>query len=192
MAVSANELDDSVDARVVRTRNDILGTTLRVLVEEGREAVTHNHVARVAGYSRATVYKHWPTRADLLHDAFNWLRDMPHHHPTGRLREDLIAELTMFREAIHEHRLDRLLAALAELASTNEQIAKIRDEMVHDGEGPLRALLATVAHGDQLEAAALMLSGFVSNAAMMHDTIPSDDLIAAAVDIALSGITATD
>lgn len=192
MAVSSNETDDFVDARVLRTRNDILGTTLRVLADEGREAVTHNHVARVAGYSRATVYKHWPTRADLLHDAFNWLRDMPHHEPTGNLRDDLIAELTMFREVIQEHRLDRLLAALAELASTNEQIAKVRDEMVRDGEAPLRALLATVAHGDQLEAAALMLSGFISSAAMMHDKLPSDALIAAAVDIALSGIAATD
>lgn len=192
MPIGPNESADFVDARVVRTRNDILGTTLQVLAEEGREAVTHNHVARVAGYSRATVYKHWPTRSGLLHDAFTSLRDMPHHEPTGSLRDDLIAELTMFRASIQQHRLDRLLAALAELASTNEQIAEVRDEMVRDGEAPLRTLLATVAAGDQLEAAALMLSGFVSNAAMMHDKLPSDELIAAAVDIALSGIAGAD
>lgn len=60
------------------------------------------------------------------------------------------------------------------------------------GEAPTRALLATVAGGDQLEAAALMLSGFVSNAAMMHDKLLSDELIAAAVDIVLAGIAPTD
>lgn len=191
VAATANETGAAVDARVIRTRNDILGTTLRILVDEGREAVTHHHVAKEAGYSRATVYKHWPTRADLLYDAFNWLRDMPHHTPTGNLRDDLIAEMAAFRTAIQEHRLDRLLAVLAELSSSNEQIATIRDEMVRDGEAPQRALLATVAEGDQLEAAALMLSGFVSTAAMMHDKLPSDTLIAAAVDLVLDGISAT-
>ncbi|MEO8750477.1 TetR/AcrR family transcriptional regulator [Dermatophilaceae bacterium Sec6.4] len=188
MALTASPTEEPVDARVVRTRNDILTTTLQVLVDEGREAVTHNHVARVAGYSRATVYKHWPTRSDLLYEAFAWLRQMPHHAATGNLRNDLIAELTMFRAAIEDYHLDQLLAVLAELASSDPRMAVIRDEMVRDGEAPLRTMLATVADGERFEAAALMLSGFVSNAAMMHDTLPSDALIAAAVDIALLGI----
>lgn len=192
MAAAQEKSGDPVDARVIRTRNDVLRTTLRVLADEGRESITHNRIAREAGYSRATVYKHWPTRTDLLHDAFSWLRDMPHHSPTGDLRHDLIAEMTAFRSAVQEYRLDRLLAGLAELASSNEQIAKIRDEIVRDGEAPQRALLATVARGDQLEAAALMLSGFISSAAMMHNELPSDGVIAAAVDLVLSGIAHTD
>ncbi len=183
--------DDFVDARVVRTRNDVLGTALRILVEQGREAVTHNYVASEAGYSRATVYKHWPTKSDLLYDAFSWLRDMPHHVPTGDVRHDLIAELIAFRTAIKEHHLDRLLAVLAEMSSSNEQLAQVRDEMVRNGEATQRALLATITHGEELEAASLMLSGFVSTAAMMHDSLPSDELITTAVDLVLGGISHT-
>ncbi|MDQ2849153.1 MAG: hypothetical protein M3Y49_00195 [Actinomycetota bacterium] len=59
-------------------------------------------------------------------------------------------------------------------------------------QGSTRAPLATVAGSDQLQAAALMLSGFVSNAAMMPDKLLSDELIAATVDIALAGIAPTD
>ena len=54
------------DARVVRTRNDVSRAALHVLTEQGWDAVTHAHLARTAGYSRATLYKHWPTRTDLI------------------------------------------------------------------------------------------------------------------------------
>ncbi|MBO1755469.1 TetR/AcrR family transcriptional regulator [Allobranchiibius sp. CTAmp26] len=184
--------DNTPDARVVRTRNDILAAALKVLADEGQEALTHPHLARVAGYSRATVYKHWPTRGDLLREAFHWLNDMPHHTPTGDLREDLIAELTMFRTVMRVYRVDRLLAVLADLAVSSKEMAQIRDEMVDDGEAVIRSMLATVAHGPALEAASLMLPGFVLNAAMLHDGPPDDDLIAAAVDITLAGIRAKD
>ena len=178
----------AVDARVVRTRNDILAMALRVMAEEGREAVTHPHLARLAGYSRATVYKHWPTRDDLLRDAYVWLQDMPHHRPTGDLRADLIAELTMFRTAIRLHRLDRLLAVLADLAASNPQMADLRDQMVRDGEAVIRTLLAQVAQGRRLEAAVLMLTGLVLNAALLHHGPPDDETVGEAVDLALAGL----
>lgn len=184
--------DSSPDARVIRTRNDILAAALKVLADEGQESLTHPHLARVAGYSRATVYKHWPTRADLLRDAFRWLHDMPHHTPTGDVREDLVAELTMFRTAIRVYRVDRLLAVLADLAVSSREMAQVRDQMVSDGEAVVRSLLGAVTHGAQLDAAALMLTGFVINAAMLHGGPPDDELIAAAVDLTLAGIHATD
>jgi DNA-binding transcriptional regulator YbjK len=38
-----------VDARVVRTRNEVLRTALAVLIEDGWEAVTHSRLAKIAG-----------------------------------------------------------------------------------------------------------------------------------------------
>src|ERR1700744_3591498 len=95
-----------VDARVIRTRNDILRAALEVLTEEGLDAVTHHPLAEVSGYSRATIYKHWPTRDALFVDAFSYRPTGAHSVPTGGLRADLIAELTMFRQGIELHRLD--------------------------------------------------------------------------------------
>ena len=174
-----------VDARVVRTRNDVLRAALDVLIDEGRDAVTHQRLAQVAGYSRATLYKHWPTRADLLRDAFGGLRDAHHHTPTGDVRADLIEELTTFRSVIERRRIDRALAALAELAASHPEMSDVRDEVVRDGERVLRGLLAPRMAGAELEAATLMLAGAVLNAAMMHGRPPADDVIAAAVDIVM-------
>jgi AcrR family transcriptional regulator len=174
-----------VDARVVRTRHDILRAALNLVTDEGLDAVSHHHLAEVAGYSRATLYKHWPSRNALLRDAFMSLRDGRHSTPTGDLRADLIAELTMFRWEMERHRLDRALAALAVVTASYPEMAEVRDKLVTDGERIVRGLLATVLHGAELEAAAQMLTGGVLNSALLYGRLPSDDVIAAMVDLVL-------
>jgi AcrR family transcriptional regulator len=175
----------SEDARVVRTRNDVLRAALDVLIDQGRDAVTHPNLARVSGYSRATIYNHWPTRADLVRAAFTRMEDAEHHTPTGDLRADLIGELTMFRFGMQRHRLDRALVVLADLAASTPELADLRDTLVTDGERVLRQLLGTVLRGAEMEAATLMLSGAILNSALMHGRLPADDVIAAAVDLVL-------
>lgn len=177
--------DDAVDPRVVRTHNDVLEAALRVMVDEGHQAVTHQHVADVAGYSKATVYAHWRDRHDLLRGAFTRLVHAPHHDPTGDVRADLVAELLAFRTALDEHRLDRALAALVELTAFVPGMAGVRDELVTEGERVLRGLLEPVLHGTEREAAVLMLSGAVLYPAFLHGRLPDDDAIAASVDLVL-------
>jgi AcrR family transcriptional regulator len=177
-----------LDARVVRTRNDILRAAIEVLTDEGLEAVTHQRLAEVAGYSRATVYKHWPTRDALFLDAFSYRPSGAHHVPAGDLRADLIGELTMFRQGIERQRLDRALAALAALTTSVPELAAVRDKLVAEGERVLLSLLAPVAQGAELEAAMRMLSGSVVQSALLHGQLPSDDVIAATVDLLLRGL----
>ena len=178
----------SVDPRVMRTRNDILHTTLHVLMDEGWDAVTHQHIAEVAGYSTATVYNHWRSRSELIRDAFMRLGAMPHHTPTGDLRTDLIAELATFRTGMESHRLDRALAVLVNLSDSDTGMDDVRTKLVTDGEHLVRELLAPYLTGTELEAATLMLCGAILHGAMMHGTPPVDGVIASAVDIALRAI----
>jgi AcrR family transcriptional regulator len=177
-----------VDARIVRTRNDVLRAAMDVLVQDGWEAVTHPRVARAAGYAKATVYAHWPDRLSLLKDAFSRFGDMPHHEPTGDLRQDLIGELVSFRSAMVEHRLDRALAVLAERASAGQEVVEIRNAFVEDGERPLRQLLTPLLAPPAREAATLMLCGAVLHSVLMHGQPPSDEVIASAVDLVLAGL----
>jgi AcrR family transcriptional regulator len=179
----------TVDPRVARTRNDVLPVAVRVLIDEGWEAVTPTRVAKEAGYSRATVYAHWPERIDLLRDAFAHYGEMPHHEPTpGDLPANLRGELRSFCRAMVEHRLDRALATLAERAQTHTAVVSIRDAFVTDGERPMRATLADSTSGAELEASLLMLTGMVTHSFLMHGEAPGDDVIDAAVDIVLHGI----
>jgi hypothetical protein len=123
-----------------------------------------------------------------LRGAFTRLVHAPHHTPTGDLRADLIAELTAFRTALDEHRLDRALAVLVDLTATVPGTADVRDQVVAEGEHVLRRLLEPLPVGPEREAAVLMLSGAVLQSTLLHGRLPGDDIIAASVDLVLRAV----
>lgn len=174
------------DARVSRTRADVARAALEVLTDEGSDAVTHARVAEIAGYSKTTLYTHWPARIDLIAMAIESIGDMPHHQLTGDLRDDLIGELKVFRAGVVDIRLDRVLSGMAEWASV-EQMARIRDRVNTDGQHQMYAMLGQRFTGAGLDAAVSMLTGVVACPAIMFGTVPDDAVIEAAVDVVLNG-----
>lgn len=182
--VPADRPSDGEDARVARTRGDVARATLKILNGEGSEAITHARVAEMAGYSKTTVYTHWPARVDLITLAIESLGEMPHHERTGDLRVDLVEELKVFRSGIIELRLDRVLASMAQWAS-QEQVRELRDKVNSDGQRQMYAMLGEVFAGAQLDASVSMLTGVVACPSLMYGTLPDDDIIEAAVDMVL-------
>ncbi|GAB6902601.1 TetR/AcrR family transcriptional regulator [Kineosporia succinea] len=182
--------DPAVDPRVHRTRQDVLRAALGILTTEGWDAVTHARLAAHAGYSKVTIYKHWPTRTDLLRDALGQLADIPHHAPTGDLRADLIGEMRAFRDGIRDHGLDRAMAVLGEQARHQADVAAVRDQLVSGGDRIVRELLATRLSGTELLAGTRMLSGAMFYSALMYGHVPDDDIIVTTVDILLRGTAA--
>lgn len=180
-----------MDARVVRTRHDVLHAAIDLVITEGLDALTQPNVARRAGYSKATVYAHWPDRLDLVRDAFALLGEMPHHVATGDLRMDLVGELLSFRRAMEAHRLDRVLGVLAERATAVPELVPIRDRFVAEGERPIRLLLARHLRGARLDAAVLMLCGTIVHAVLMRGERPSDAVITRAVDAVMAMVDAS-
>jgi AcrR family transcriptional regulator len=70
---------------------EILETTLAVLAEVGYDRLTMDAVASRAKASKATLYRRWSTKANLVIDAMNHSK-VPHEFPdTGTLRGDLQA-----------------------------------------------------------------------------------------------------
>jgi len=71
----------------------IFDATLRMLATTGYDRLTMDAVAADARASKATLYRRWATKADLVVDALVWLKScMPHDVPdTGSLRGDLVA-----------------------------------------------------------------------------------------------------
>lgn len=61
---------DTSDPRVARTRATVLGTATDIVVESGPTALTVDAVVARSGVARSTIYRHWPTRDDLLVDVF--------------------------------------------------------------------------------------------------------------------------
>lgn len=175
------------DARIARTRTDVARAALDVLTTDGWEGMTHAHLAQTAGYSKTTLYSHWPARADLVTLALDALPDMPHHRLTGDLATDLAGELHAFRGGVVDFSLDQVLMAMAQWGATVQEIAQIRTRIVSEGESVMRSLLEQVTQGDDLAAALSMLSGVVVCPALMYGDLPTDEVIDAAVQIVLRG-----
>jgi AcrR family transcriptional regulator len=76
--------------RSERAHEAILEATLDLLVEEGFSSMSIEAVATRAGVGKATIYRRWPSKADLVAEAVARLKDHELHDvDTGNVREDL-------------------------------------------------------------------------------------------------------
>lgn len=70
---------------------ELLAVTLRLLQEQGYDGLTVDAVAATARASKATVYRRWPTKAELVLAAFSeGVRQVAVAPETGTLRGDLL------------------------------------------------------------------------------------------------------
>jgi AcrR family transcriptional regulator len=88
-----------MDAVVKRPRVDddreaqLLDAAIHVLAEVGYDRLTMDAVALQAKASKATLYRRWPSKAELVVDAVSCAKGMPDPTPapdTGSLRGDLL------------------------------------------------------------------------------------------------------
>ncbi len=69
----------------------MLGATLQLFAEQGYAGLTVDAVAARASVNKTTIYRRWPSKAELLAAALMSLRDdEPETPDTGSLREDLL------------------------------------------------------------------------------------------------------
>src|SRR3954454_15098610 len=68
----------------------ILAAAVHMLAEHGYGGVTMEGVAGAAGVGKATVYRRWPSKADLILDAIRSLKPDVGHPDTGSTRADLV------------------------------------------------------------------------------------------------------
>ena len=106
----------------------ILEATLDVLAKTGYERMTIDMVAVRAGAARATVYRRWPTKVDLVLDAVKRLGpdaiDLQRLPDTGSLRDDCIAVMQPDTNEESERRV-RVVSGLQSIAGRDERIAAV-------------------------------------------------------------------
>lgn len=56
------------DPRIIRTRSAVLRAATDLLVEGGPSAVTMDAIVARSGVAKSTIYRHWPSRDDVLVD----------------------------------------------------------------------------------------------------------------------------
>ncbi len=142
------------DPRIERTRAAVMKAAAELLMDGGTDKVTHARVASGAKVSRTTVYKHWPTRADLLRSTIEELgRSFPNrseltgdvHHDLGLLLSNLVDDL---RDEAH----CQLIVMMMERSQYDDTVAAVRDDMVCEGESLFEHVLAGGIERGQLRA----------------------------------------
>jgi AcrR family transcriptional regulator len=112
--------DHTADARIIEAAIDILA-------EVGFDVMTMDMVAARAKAGKATVYRRWKSKAELIRDALIWMSrtsvELDRLPDTGTLRGDLLAVLKPY-STNHEEKKFRVLAGLGSFFSEHRQVAE--------------------------------------------------------------------
>jgi AcrR family transcriptional regulator len=173
--------------RSERAEQAILDATLDAIIECGIEGVRCEDVAARAGVGKATLYRRWTGKEDLLIAAFASIKS-PLPEPAGQsVRADLTAMLTVMAEDANDPRYARQFALLHDEGQRYPRLVKRYKEQVVE---PRRELIRSVlrrgiASGElradtDVEIAMLTLTGAVL-ARGKHDLGPAEPDFAARV-----------
>jgi AcrR family transcriptional regulator len=154
--------------RSERAERAIIEAALSVFAESGTEGLCIEKVAARAGVGKATIYRRWPGKEDLLLDAIGALQ-APLPEPAGRsVREDLVMVLSAMREAVADPRRAREFALLlGEGAKYPRLMARYVETILEPRRVVIRSVLRRGAAagelraGTDIEAALFMLTGAV-------------------------------
>ncbi|MCU1642781.1 MAG: TetR family transcriptional regulator [Nocardia sp.] len=130
---------DAAEQRAGRKRDpqrdlDLIRAAQELLAEVGYDKVTIEAVAARIGAGKATVYRRWKTKSDLVIDAiraFEWDVAAP---DTGALRNDLfaLAEIFMARNPLRDGVMAGMATAMARDATIRHAVDEAVDRPRHD------------------------------------------------------------
>jgi AcrR family transcriptional regulator len=177
--------------RVAGDREDeILEAAVDLLLELGYDRLTMDAVAKKAHASKATLYRRWESKPELVIDALSRAKKMPEPRPadTGTLRGDL---LSMFcgEHGMSNQRASHVMGALITAVSTDPEFARLfRERFI----GPKVALAAdiyerAIERGEisadvDLEIIVPALAGVCLHRMYVMGIPPDDDVIERVVD----------
>jgi AcrR family transcriptional regulator len=139
----------------------ILASTLRLLGRRGYEGTSIDAVAAGACVARATVYRRYPTKADLVGAALGCLREEGAEEPPADVRRYLVESLRGLRDVMREaDGLGILGALLANRREHPEMLDTFRERVITPcRERTLAALRAGQERGQVRADADLELAG---------------------------------
>jgi AcrR family transcriptional regulator len=139
------------DPRVTRTRTVVLDAAATLLAERGYAGFTMDALVERTGVSKTTMYKHWPSRTDLIAATIRAMAVDPTAPDTGDVRDDLIA-LTM--DSLDAYTGPRWsgLASVQEAATHDPELRASLRSTVGDRFAAPRAVLERAVRRGQLRA----------------------------------------
>jgi len=168
--------------------SELLAVTLELLQEHGYDRLTLDAVATTAHASKATLYRRWPTKAELVMAAFiEGVRQVAVDPDTGTLRGDLLA----IGEQICGHvstQAGTIRAVLVEIGRNAELNAVMQDQFLAQKEALMAEVLARAVDRGEIEGSAVtedlwdMLPGYLIYRFVLSGRAPSSSTVNDLVD----------
>jgi AcrR family transcriptional regulator len=167
---------------------ELLDVTLQLLQEHGYERLTIDAVAAAAHASKATVYRRWPSKAELVLAAFiEGVRQVAMPPDTGTLRDDLLhLGNTICKQA--RQQAGTIRAVLVEVSrhpalneALQQQFLDQRKALIHEvqRQAVIRGEIDAAAISDELWD---LLPGYLIFRCMMPSRPPTEHTVQALVD----------
>jgi AcrR family transcriptional regulator len=167
---------------------ELLAVTLQLLSQHGYERLTMDAVAATARASKATVYRRWPTKAELVLAAFiEGTRQVAVAPNTGTLRGDLLRMGEVVGAHVREH-ADAMRAVLVEVSRNDALNAVMQDQFLEQRRALMEHILGLAVERGEIDASAItdelwdLLPGYLIFRTLLSGRPPSDQTVQALVD----------
>jgi AcrR family transcriptional regulator len=178
---------------------ELLAVTLRLLQEHGYDGLTVDAVASAARASKATVYRRWPSKAELVLAAFiegvNQVAVPPN---TGTLRGDLLKIGEICCEHTHQQ-ASTLRAVLVEVSRHPALNDALQHQFLDQRKALIRHVLLQAVDRGEITKAALtdelwdLLPGYLVFRSIIPDRPPTRRTVQMLVDdFIIPGLTRSD
>lgn len=137
-------------ALACRSGGEILAATRELLAERGVEGLTVDGVAARAKVGKATIYRHWRSRAELVMDAVASVPGPERPVLVGEVHADLCAVFGALGEVLSDPERSRLLATLVDAAERDPELAELHVHHSNSRRAPARAVLAEAVERGEL------------------------------------------
>jgi AcrR family transcriptional regulator len=158
----------------------ILLATLELLAEVGYDRMTMDAVAARARSSKATIYRRWPGKPELVVSAVKRYAASPATAPTesGDLRQDLLAVLLAMRSSLTGQDAALILGLMIAMRHDAELAAAVRSQVLTDKGAAFGAVIArAVARGELPATADHALLTEISSAMLFSRLLVTGELL---------------
>lgn len=175
---------------------ELLEVTLQLLQENGYDRLTVDAVAATARASKATVYRRWPSKAELVLAAFTeGIRQVAVPPDTGTLRGDLVrlGELVCEQTSRHAGTLRAVLVEVSRNPALNEVM---QHQFVDQRKALMLHILGQAVERGEIDAVAIdddlwdVLPGYLIFRSLVSGRATTAQTVADLVDkVVLPGLT---
>lgn len=139
------------DPRIARSRAAILAAAAGLLVEVGAPSVTIERVSERSGVAKTTIYRHFPSRSELILAAFESLFQPGAQEPlTGPIREYLVAFLCGLIHGLSEAPWAPAVAGLVEAGERDPELRQLIHEFLVARMEPCKAAMRDASQRGEL------------------------------------------